>query len=129
MAELEQTGYILVVDDDADICEVIGLALTDEGYEDVCVNSFDEALRQVQQQRPRLVLFDLVMPGRSGEDLVKTCRALPGPHMPMVAVSAASNVEDAATAIDADGYLTKPFEITELLALVEQASSLPPSLA
>src|SRR4051812_36722796 len=82
-----EMGYILVVDDDDSICDVIDAVLTDEGYEVVCARNGGHALRLLQERAPALVLFDLVMPDQSGEDFIDACRQLPNGASPMIVVS------------------------------------------
>src|SRR5919106_661911 len=105
-----EMSYILVVDDDESICDVIELALTDEGYEVVCARNGEHALRLLQERAPALVLFDLVMPDQSGEDFIKACRQVPNGAAPMIVVSGMPNLDQVAIQIGADGFLTKPFE-------------------
>ena len=104
-------GYILVMDDDESICDVIALALTDEGYEVVCARDGGHAL-------PALVLFDLVMPDQGGEDFIAACRQDPHGAAPMVVVSGMPNLDRIAAQIGADGFVAKPFELTDLLDTV-----------
>src|SRR3954454_23807498 len=70
----DERGYILVVEDDETIREVIDLALAEEGYDVVCARSGEHALRLLRERAPGLVLFDLMMPNRSGEDFMSACR-------------------------------------------------------
>src|SRR5688572_2295636 len=108
-----EMSYILVVDDDEDICDVIELALTDEGYEVVCVRNGGHALRLLQVRLPALVLFDLVMPDQGGEDFINACRQVPNGAGPMIVVSGVPNLDQVAAQIGADGFVAKPFELTD----------------
>jgi DNA-binding NtrC family response regulator len=114
-------GYILVVDDDEDICDVIESALTDEGYEVVCARNGGRALRLLQERPPALVLFDLVMPDQRGEDFITACRQLLIETVPMIVVSGMPDLDQVAVRIDADGFLAKPYELTDLLDTVQVA--------
>src|SRR4051794_12289430 len=82
-----EMGYILVTDDDDSICDVIESILTDEGHEVVCARSGEQALRLLQERRPALVLFDLVMPDQGGADFIDACRQVPNGAAPMIVVS------------------------------------------
>ena len=112
-------GYILVVDDDESICDVIELALTDEGYEVVCARNGGDALRLLQERPPALVLIDLVMPDQGGEDFINACRQVPNGAAPMIVVSGFPNLDQIAAQIGADRFLAKPFELTDLLDTVQ----------
>jgi CheY-like chemotaxis protein len=114
-------GYILVVDDDESICDLIDLALTDEGYEVVCARNGGDALRLLQERAPALVLFNLVMPDQGGADFINACRQVPNGAAPMIVVSGFPNLDQIAAQIGADGLVAKPFELTDLLATVQAA--------
>ena len=114
-------GYILVVDDDEDICDVIELVLTDEGYEVVCARNGGHALRALQERPPALVLFDLLMPDQAGADFIIACRRVPNGDAPMIVVSGFPGLDQVAAQIGADGFLAKPFDLTVLLDTVQAA--------
>jgi CheY-like chemotaxis protein len=116
-----EMSYILVVDDDESICDVIELALTDEGYEVACARNGGHALRLLQEHPPALVLFDLVMPDQGGEDFISACREVPNGAVPMLVVSGMPSLDQIAAQIGADGFLAKPFELTDLLDTVQGA--------
>lgn len=115
------TPYVLVVDDDPDVCELIELTLVDEGYVVVTAGSADEALRIVTARPAALILFDLSLPGMSPEELVTAYRALPGADAQMVAVSGFPGLPQEAARLGADGCLAKPFDLEDLLAMVSAA--------
>jgi CheY-like chemotaxis protein len=112
-------SYILVVDDDESICDVIEWALTDEGYEVVCARNGEHALRVLLERPPALVLFDLVMPDQGGADFIAACRQVPNGAAPMIVVSGFPNLDQIAAQIGADGFLAKPFDLTDLLDTVQ----------
>src|SRR5829696_4883582 len=94
-----EMSYILVVDDDESICDVIELTLTDEGYEVVCARNGEHALCLLQERAPALVLFDLVMPDQGGEDFINACRQVPNGAAPMIVVSGMPNLDQIAAQI------------------------------
>jgi CheY-like chemotaxis protein len=69
-----QTKQILVVDDDPDIVDYFGSFLRDHGYEVFGVNGSTSALEALEKHRPDAILVDVLMPGRSGLDLLVTIR-------------------------------------------------------
>lgn len=106
---------ILIIDDDASINEMISEALMNEGYTVSKAYSGTEAMMILSQSKPDLVLLDLMLPGLSGEQLL--------PHIkdiPVIVVSAKSDIYDKVGLLldGAVDYITKPFNIQELLARV-----------
>ncbi|MDB5658386.1 MAG: response regulator [Cypionkella sp.] len=76
------------------------------------------ALQAIKARRPDLVLLDLHMPGLSGVETLAAIRALPGPHLPVVAMTAVASAADRTLHLSAglDGYLTKPLTLESLRA-------------
>ena len=110
---------VLVVDDDEAIRAVIDEALSDEGYCVLTARDGADALRAVTATPPDLILLDMRMPVMDGWAFARAYRELPGPHAPIVVVTAAEDAALRATQVEAEGYLAKPFEIGALLAAVE----------
>jgi CheY-like chemotaxis protein len=112
-------GPVLVVDDDDAIREIVAETLELEGYWVGQAANGAEALRQIDEQRPSLVLLDMRMPVLDGWGVARTLKER-GIRVPIVVVTAASSAKGWATDIGADGYLAKPFLDTELLSIVER---------
>ena len=107
--------HILVIDDDIYISDLLNEILQNEGYTVSRAYSGTEALLMLSQQKPDLILLDLMLPGLSGEDL------LPKLHeIPVIVVSAKGDVTDKVGLLlgGAADYITKPFDNAELLARV-----------
>lgn len=109
---------ILVVDDDESIRQFIELALTDDGYEVACAPEGSSALEMVARWPPSLILLDMRMPCMDGWRFAQSYRETPGPHAPIVVLTAARDAAAYASEIEADGYLAKPFDLAELMRLV-----------
>ncbi|MDE7389381.1 MAG: response regulator transcription factor [Lachnospiraceae bacterium] len=107
---------LLIVEDDNDINNLICNAFSKEGY--VCVQAFSgtEGLLYIRNENFDLVILDLMLPGMSGEELVKEIKALR--DLPVIVVSAKDSIDSKIELLTsgADDYLTKPFEVRELLA-------------
>ncbi len=106
---------ILIVDDDPSIGNLLEEALTKEGYAVLRAYSGTEAVLLLRQTRPDLVLLDMMLPGLSGEEVL--------PHLkgvPVIVVSAKVDVDDKVGMLlhGAADYVTKPFDIRELLARI-----------
>ncbi len=115
---------ILVVDDVPDILEAVCDLLEGEGYRVARARNGREALARVDEERPRLILLDLMMPVMDGLAFAQALRRRDGDHtIPIVVISADGDPQKAA-ALGARGFLAKPFDIDALLA--EVASLTPP---
>ena len=108
---------IAVIDDDVYIGDMIEEVLRREGYAVLRAYSGTEALFLLQQKKPALILLDLMLPGASGEEVLA---AIKGLMIPVIVISAKADVEDKVHVLldGASDYLTKPFEIKELLARI-----------
>jgi two-component system chemotaxis response regulator CheY len=111
---------ILVVDDDASIRDLIGMALTHEGYEVQAASHGAAALEIIGRTRPSVILLDMRMPVMDGWEFARAYRELPGPHVPIIVLTAARDAGHRAAEIKAEGFLGKPFDLDELLVLVAQ---------
>ncbi|MFN8634314.1 MAG: response regulator transcription factor [Chloroflexota bacterium] len=108
----------LVVDDDRDIAELVQMALSEEGYEVVLAPNGAAALNASRSQLFDIILLDMRMPVMDGWTFARSYREQPGPHAPMIVVTAARDASTRAAEIDADGYLAKPFSLAELFDIV-----------
>ena len=109
---------ILIVEDDKAISELIRINLEDAGYECTCVYDGILAADILETQRFDLALFDIMLPGADGYELLKYVKPL---EIPVIFLTAKGEVADKVKGLrlGAEDYLTKPFEIMELLARVE----------
>ncbi len=111
-------GRVLIVEDDADIADVLRRSLRNEGYEVKTSADGVEALDVAAGFVPDLVVLDLGLPGMDG---VEVCRRLRDDgDVPILMLTARAETEDRVTGLDsgADDYLVKPFERKELLARI-----------
>ncbi|HLZ68520.1 MAG TPA: response regulator transcription factor [Dehalococcoidia bacterium] len=115
---------VLVVDDDQEIRRFIQVALTDSGYEVQLAASGAEALRTLGSSRPDLILLDVRMPGVDGWQVLDALRSAAGEQTPVVVMTASFTGQDQALRSGAQGYLAKPFELSDLLACVDLHSRL-----
>ena len=115
---MSPTGRILVVDDEDPIREVVSMVLEDEGYEVVTAPHGAAALGQIRRARPDAILLDMRMPVMDGWQFARAYRQLPGPHAPIIVVTAAQHAARWAAEVKADGYVAKPFDLPHLLDVV-----------
>lgn len=110
---------ILVVDDEPHIREVVGAYLSREGYAVATAADGPAALAAARGDTPDLVVLDVMLPGRSGFDVLRDLRA-EGSSAAVILLTARDDVIDRVTGLEigADDYVTKPFEPRELVARV-----------
>ena len=107
---------ILVVEDDMDIHNLIKNVLEKERYDVISAYSGTEALLLIEKKDIDLILLDLMIPGLSGEEIIKKVK-----NIPIIVISAKISSEDKVNAlsIGANDYITKPFDTNELLARIK----------
>ncbi len=106
---------IAIIDDDIYIGDMLEKVLKKEGYATLRAYSGTEALMLFERSRPGLILLDLMLPGLSGEELLEKIH-----DIPVIVISAKVDVSDKVNVLlqGACDYLTKPFDIQELLARI-----------
>lgn len=121
---------VLVVDDDPDLLDLIGMRLSAAGCSVVLAASGEEALRAFRSERPRAVITDLRMDGMDGHALFERLHA-EAPGVPVIILTAHGTIPDAVAATQRGvfGFLTKPFDGRELMARLEEALALSPPVA
>jgi two-component system KDP operon response regulator KdpE len=113
-----RAAKILIVDDEPQIRTLLRRALSRAGYRVIEAANAREALAAKRIDRPELILLDLGLPDRDGLELVTTLKQAPGCRL--IVVSAREQTEEKVAALDlgADDYVTKPFDVDELLARI-----------
>ncbi len=112
-------GKILAVDDDPSILDLMTDILVGEGYDVLPAQNGAEALRVLEKDRPCVVLLDMRMPTLDGWGFASAMHDR-GLRYPVVVVTAAENARAWAQEIGADAYLAKPFQLKDLLRMVER---------
>lgn len=107
--------HILIIDDDIHINNMLDDILQQEGYRVSHAYSGTEALLFMSKSKPDLILLDLMLPGLSGEEILPQIK-----NIPVIVMSAKVDVQDKVSLLlnGAVDYITKPFEIDELLARI-----------
>jgi DNA-binding response OmpR family regulator len=114
-------SYILIVEDDRDIAELVRHYLVKAGHSAETLASGAEVLPRIRHRRPDLVVLDLMLPGMHGLDVCRALRADPGTaSLPIIVLTARAEEADRIAGLDlgADDYVTKPFSPKELVARV-----------
>ena len=109
---------ILIVEDEVPISNLISMSLEKAGYQCECVFDGMEAADKLEEEHYDLVLLDIMLPKVDGYELMEYIQPM---GIPVIFLTGKSNVEDTVKGLEmgAEDYLTKPFEIVELLARVE----------
>src|SRR5436309_15150511 len=116
----------LVVDDDADIRDMLAEQLTTHGFEVLTAGNGLEALLHVKRERPAVVVLDLMMPRLGGLETLKRIRAFhPAAKVVVVSGSLDSEVRRQALALGAAGVLEKPVSLADLVAALGQPEPAP----
>ena len=119
----KQAPYILVVDDEQDIRQLVSEILEDEGYEVAMAENATEARKLKSQRLPHLILLDIWMPDSDGITLLREWVAEDETLCPVIMMSGHGSVESAveATRLGAYDFLEKPLSLAKLLLIVERA--------
>lgn len=123
MANGGRSHRVLVVEDEANIALALDFLMTHEGYEHGRVADGDAALPKIRAMHPDLVLLDVMVPGTSGYEICQGVRLDPtlGDVKILMMTARGSSIEKRkGLAIGADGFITKPFELKELLSEVRR---------
>lgn len=113
--------YLLVVEDDADVRDMVSYALRDSGFSVVGARDTDDAWSVMDGTLPDLILLDWMLPGVSGIDFLRRLRrGEMTRQVPVIMLTARGEEEDRVRGLEsgADDYLTKPFSVKELKARI-----------
>ena len=110
---------VLIVEDDRNIADLLRLYLEKEGYEVVIALDGLKGVEKFREVHPSLVLLDVMLPGMDGWGVCRTIRS--ESKTPIIMLTAKSETEDKVSGLKqgADDYITKPFEMKEVLARIE----------
>ena len=114
-------GDILITDDERDIRELISDILKDEGFTTRLAGTSDECMAQIDKETPALMILDVMLPGQSGFDILRTLRADPqAKELPVIMLTAKgqSSSRDLAMECGASLFMSKPFANRDLLDAV-----------
>ena len=110
---------VLVIDDETNVCELVSLYFEKAGYEVACALNGSEGLDKARQERPDIIVLDLMLPGMDGLDVCKEIRKTS--NVPIIMLTARVDEVDRVLGLEigADDYVTKPFSPRELLARIK----------
>ncbi len=112
---------ILVIDDDKNILEVVRFILSNEGYEVKIISEWAEVFGKIKSYNPDLIILDIFIEGSDGRVICKELKkSKTTVDIPVILFSATNRLEAYTKDSNAQGYLKKPFEGEELLAIVRE---------
>lgn len=108
--------HVLIVDDEPQIIDMLQMGFVYEGFQVGIATTGPEAIHQVSEQKPDIVILDLMLPGYNGLEVTRQLRR--SNDVPIIMLTARDEVDDRVTGLDsgADDYITKPFAFRELMA-------------
>ena len=118
MGEERAAEPVLIVEDDPDARELLETILAGDGLTVRAYGSGTAASAWLEGHRPGLILLDLALPGMPGEEVAHTARRRYGRSLPILVVTGGGAARERTEQAETFVYLTKPFEIAELLAVV-----------
>ena len=113
---------ILIIDDDTDILKILDIIFKHEGYDVILSETGDEA-DQIQQISPDLVILDIMITGsgKNGADICVKIKSRPETqNLPVILLSSEDNIEEVSDLCGANGYISKPFEVSQLIIKVKE---------
>lgn len=112
---------ILLIEDELTICDILSYALSKEGFKVRYELSGEEGLKSIEDFKPELIILDLMLPDISGFDICK--RVTLNYNIPIIMLTARDDIVDKVLGLEfgADDYITKPFDVREVVARVKTA--------
>ena len=122
MSERKVKKKILVVDDDPSILDSLQIILEDEGYKVISLLRADRIYKEIRLHKPSLILLDVWFPdGIDGAQITRFLKTQEEcKHIPVILISAISNIEKVLENSYADDFLAKPFEIDDVIDRVKK---------
>ena len=118
-----QIKSILIVDDEKDLCLLLGDALSSQGYQVRSVHSRKEAMRSLKEQVPDMVFCDLKLPDGDGMKILSRIRSTsPGTIVSMITAYGSEEVRDKAKRLGAFSFIDKPFSEEDILKNIKEIS-------
>lgn len=117
---------VVIVEDEPNIAESLTFILGRAGFDVHCVDDGNDAIFEIKNRRPDIVILDVMLPNRSGFDILQDIRSAPVvSRTPVLMLSAKGQTKDRATALarGADNYMVKPFSNREVLAEVTRLTT------
>ena len=111
---------ILIYDDDEEILQLCSIILSKHGFHIIALSKCEDVLMDIQQHQPDLILMDLWIPDMGGEKAVTVIKQNPSTSTrpKILLFSANADIKNISEKVKADGYISKPFTISEIVNLI-----------
>ncbi len=119
---MKKRARVLVVEDDTALRDTVATILSLEGYRVAVAAHGQEALDRIQEGEPDVILLDIWMPVMNGIEFARVYRQTTRRHAPIIVITAADSAKVRADEIGAEGWLSKPFGIDDLLDIMRRHS-------
>jgi two-component system alkaline phosphatase synthesis response regulator PhoP len=116
------TKHIFIIDDDTDILEALRVLLEFERYKvDISAKNGEVILEKIAKKLPDAIILDVLLSGHDGRVIARNLKSAPATkHIPIIMISAHPEAEESALKAGADEFLSKPFDMRELLSSLER---------
>jgi len=117
---------IMVVDDDPEIVTLVRVILEQKKFNVLCAYDGPQALADLEKQKPDLILLDIMMPEMDGFEVLRRLKGAPETSsIPVILLSALNQLKDISKGYEmgADHYITKPFTVAHLMAVIDHLLS------
>ena len=124
LPEKTQIKNILIIDDEKDLCQLLGDTLSSSGYNVECANTKREAMSSLKSRLPDLVFLDLKLPDGDGLRLLSCIKKInPGTTVNIISAYGTEEVRDEARKLGAYGFIDKPFSEEDILRSIRKGTS------
>jgi DNA-binding response OmpR family regulator len=121
---MNEPKKVFLADDEIDILDILTLMLKTKGYEVMATTNPKTVFDIEEHNLPDIILLDIWMTGQDGRDICKQLKSNPATqNIPVIFISANSNIDEITSECNAQGYIAKPFEMAEMLSMIEKTLS------
>ena len=115
----DNNGLVLIIDDDINVLQIMKMYLVRDSFDVATCERGDTALSVFNKLKPKIVLLDIMLPGKNGYEVLKDIRK--ASSVPVIMLTAKGEIDDRVEGLDlgADDYVSKPFDANELVARVK----------
>jgi DNA-binding response OmpR family regulator len=126
MNDIKQKRILLLIDDEINLQQLMKIALKSKNYEVETAGNGLEGLAKLETMKPDLIILDINMPKMGGLEFYRRiCDAANNPKYPVLVVTARAQMDQTLKQLQLAGYMSKPFEIAELLQQVDTVMQKP----
>lgn len=119
--DAKQKKHIMIVDDNSDILNTLGIVMTELGFTTTLVEDSRNVLAEINKKKPDLIFLDLIMQHMDGEEVLRVLKKdIKFNKIPVILLSASNTIEDVALNNDVAGFIKKPFDLDNLDSIISK---------